>query len=85
MVTSWVWAGATPEFSVGLVSWDQIKLGWGKSNKSDGFWSYVEKIWLEGFLVDLDEAVVKIALSQHEIRIYESLKILLLFLPEPLL
>ena len=45
----------------------------------------MEKIWLEGFLVELDEAVVKIALSQHEIRIYESLKILLLLLPEPLL
>ena len=68
-----------------LVSWGQIKLGWAKSNKSDGFGSDVEKIWLEGFLVELDEAVVKIALSQHEIRIYESLKILLLLLPEPLL
>ena len=45
----------------------------------------MEKIWLEGFLVELDEAVVKIALSQHEIRIYESLKILLLLLAEPLL
>ena len=45
----------------------------------------MEKIWLEGFLVELDEAVVKIALSQHEIRIYESLKILLLLLQEPLL
>ena len=45
----------------------------------------MEKFWLEGFLVGLDEAVVTIALSQHEIRIYESLKILLLLLPEPLL
>ena len=38
--------------------------------KSDGFGSDVKKIWLEGILVELDEAVVKIALSQHEIRLY---------------
>ena len=43
------------------------------------------QMWKKGILVELDEAVVKIALSQHEIRIYESLKILLLLLPEPLL
>ena len=54
-------------------------------NKPDGFGSDVEKNRPEGILVELDEAVVKIALSQHEIRIYESFKILLLLLPEPLL
>ena len=44
-----------------------------------------KKFYWKEFWFELDEAVIKIALSQREIRIYESLKILLLLLPEPLL
>ena len=45
----------------------------------------MEKISPVVILVELDEAVVKIALSQHEICIYESLKIQLLLLTESII